>query len=150
MITFIVNNNDSPISFNAGGDSISFSVNDGIVNIGTSNIIEGTAGAAIGGHRAVISSAGKIYYADQANLDHVNRILGITLNAAENNAKIKIQNYGELVETSFNFTPDMPVFVGTNGVLTQIIPSSGFIQQIAIALSSTKIFIENKSPIIIS
>jgi hypothetical protein len=44
----------------------------------------------------------------------------------------------------------MPIYVGGNGGLTQAIPTSGYIQQIATALSATKIFIDIKTLIIIS
>ncbi len=113
-------------------------------------IVQKTAGVALGGHRAVVLDAtAKVIYADQSNLDHANKVLGITTGAAALNALAIIKTYGELTEPTWNWTLNQPVFLGANGLLTQTVPTSGFILIVGFPIEATKLFIEIKQPIII-
>jgi len=115
---------------------------------GSSTEIISTAGTILGGNRAVIIDNDLVYYADYTTLSHRHKIAGITTHSAIQGAEIIIQASGEMTEPSWNWETGKPIFVGGNGYLTQVVPSSGFQLEIASPLSSTKIFIEKKIPII--
>lgn len=107
---------------------------------GDTPILTGIAGMPLGGHRAIVfNTDGTFIYADQSIPDHAERVLGITTGAAEAGAEVTIQTGGELTEPSWTWVLDQPIYLGTNGLLTQAVPTTGFIQQLAIPLSATSI-----------
>lgn len=115
-----------------------------------SSIVKYTAGENLGGHKlVVIDNSEKAYYADTMNTSHLNKVVGITINAAMRNTAADIQTYGILSEPSWNWDILKPVFAGFNGTLTQLVPSVGFIQQVATVISPTKIFINIRAPIVV-
>ena len=114
------------------------------------NIITVTAGASLGGHRAVVIDSGVAQYADSTTTGNATRVVGLTKGAITSGTSGEVQTYGELVEPSFAWTPGEPIYLGTNGQLTQTVPTSGFILQVAIAITATKIFIKQREPILIS
>jgi len=116
-----------------------------------SSIVSYTAGENLGGHKLVIlNSMEKALYASGNNISHVNKIIGVTTGAAAVNTQAEIQTYGQLYEPSWNWDVSKPLFAGINGVLTQSLPASGFIQQVATVISPVKIFINIQPAIIIA
>lgn len=91
----------------------------------------------------------ELEYASSNNLNHVDRILGITTNSANIGNKIIIRLKGNIVNPTWDWDISKPVYLGLDGELTQIIPEEGFIHKIGIASSSTKLFIHLNSRSII-
>lgn len=109
------------------------------------------ADGAIGGHRVVKpTTAGKVGYADKDTLGHGTRILGITRGAASDGANVDVQCDGKMSDSSFAWTPDAAIYCGAAGVLTQVLPVSGTIIQVGIALSVTAMLVEIRQPIVLS
>ena len=104
------------------------------------------ADQAIGGHRVVISTATGCDYADSSNLAHLGKVIGMTNAATSAGNSVKIWPAGKITEPSFNFALG-PVYLSTNGLLTQTPPTTGFIQQIGVALSQTTILVQILNPI---
>lgn len=78
---------------------------------------------AIGGHRLVVlNSDGNAIYADSHNLTHAHKVLGITTGAASAGDTVTVQITGVLSEPSWTWTLDEPIWLGTNGILTQTPP----------------------------
>jgi hypothetical protein len=116
-----------------------------------SSMVLHTAGENLGGHKLVIlNNSEKALYASGSNVVHANKIIGITTGAASVNTQAEIQTYGELSEPSWSWDASKPLFAGLNGALTQAPPSSGFVQQVASVISSTKIFINIQPAIVIA
>lgn len=108
------------------------------------------AGSAIGGLRVVLlASDQRVIYADQTIVEHARRVLGVSLNAAIENDEVTICTGGEVTDPSWNWDTDLPVYLGINGLLTQVAPAIGFSLVIGIALSSTYIFVNIREPIIL-
>jgi hypothetical protein len=106
--------------------------------------------SSVGGSRVVIiNNAGKIEYANSENPDHINKIIGITKFAANANEIIRIQDSGFFEDSSWNWVIGKRLYASTNGIMTQTIPSSGFIQEIGIAISIKKIIIDIKMLIVL-
>lgn len=113
-------------------------------------ILPKTAGENLGGNRVVIiSTDGKAYYADRTNPEHTHKVLGITTGAVNIGESASIQTFGEMTEGSWNWDVTKPLFVGTNGLMTQTAPSSGFVLEIGVPLTPTSIFIDIGKPIIL-
>lgn len=82
------------------------------------------AGENIGGHRAVtVGADGKAYLASPVEAQ-AQAVFGVTTGAAVTGASVTIQCAGVLSEASWSWTPG-PVWLGTDGVLTQTVPTSG-------------------------
>lgn len=112
---------------------------------------ERIAAVALGGHRVVlIDSQGKADYASNDTQAHASRIVGMTTGAADSGATTVIQSYGEITEPSWNWNTSLPVYLGTNGLLTQVAPtapSAKFSVVIGFPISSTTLFVNIGIPI---
>lgn len=110
------------------------------------------ADGAISGHRVVrATSATQVGYCDAGTLAHMFTCLGVTTGAAANGAELEVTNLGELIEPSWSWTAGLPIFCGAQGVLTQTYdPAWAWCLVVAVAETSTKIFIQPRTPIAIS
>lgn len=79
------------------------------------------ASESLGGHRAVTIDG---YYADATNIAHAYKVMGITTGAVTIGATATIKTFGEITESGWNWTIGEPVFLSTNGNLTQTPPVS--------------------------
>ena len=110
-----------------------------------------TAGAALGGHRMVVlNGGGAAIHADCTTPAHLGKVLGMTLGAIADGDSGDVLRAGEVVEPSWNWTLDTPVFLGTAGQLTQVQPVSGFSQIVGFPVSATKLFVSLREPLILS
>lgn len=106
-----------------------------------------TAVGPLSGHRVVRAVEGGTSYASNDQAADADAILGITLEAADSGAPIRIAASGPMTDPSWSFTPG-PVFVGVGGLLVQPAPSgAAFIRQIAQALAPDQLLILNRPPI---
>lgn len=96
---------------------------DGIASQQNGTIYRAIADTSISGHRAVIRTASGISYASNDNLSHKLATIGVTLNAANVGDMVTVIVYGEITEPSWNWTPNLPVFLGVNGNLVQVAPN---------------------------
>lgn len=113
------------------------------------NFVEFPAAVPLGGHRAVRLQAGQAVYANSTATADAHLVLGLTLGAVDAGGTAQIQTTGVLAEPSWAWTPDLPVFCGLAGGLTQIAPTAGFSLIVGTAVSPTAIFIGAKSPIVL-
>lgn len=107
------------------------------------------AGEALGGNRAVKADAsGQAVYA--TNTDAASQhLLGVTTGAASAAANVGVQRAGVMVEPSWSWTPNQPVFLGVNGVLTQTYPTGALLSIIVgFALTPTSIHLSPREPVI--
>lgn len=90
------------------------------------------AGENLSGHRAIyIGSNDQARLADPSTSVE-NPPVGITLGAALIGGLVPIRTSGLATETSWNWLPG-PIYLGANGTLTQIAPSSGAIVRMGTA-----------------
>ncbi len=108
------------------------------------------ASGALGGQRVVRAAfPGYVRYADSSLAADANHVVGISLNAAVDGATVNVAASGEIVEPTWNWEPDMPVFVGLEGRLTQTPPAAGFSLVVAVATSPTSVVVGVKQPIVL-
>ncbi len=105
-------------------------------------IIEAPAGENLSGHKAAAIVSGEALLADHNTAGHRGLVRGVTTGAVANGETARVQVYGPMREASWSWTAGLPLYVGSNGALTQTAPTSGWLQQIAIADSPTQIFID--------
>ena len=85
-------------------------------------------------------------YADHTDLSHVGKVIGFTTAAVEAGSLVKIRSVGELNGFS-GLLPGMPIYLGSNGVITQTPVTSGIQQQVGVANTSNSIIIQIFLPI---
>jgi hypothetical protein len=111
------------------------------------------ADSAIGGHRIVVTSPvsdDDVLYASNTTANHANLVLGITLNAASAGGMLEIVRVGEVSEPTWNWTLGAPIFLGTEGLMTQtppVNPTALFSLVVAFPITPTKIYVSIREPI---
>lgn len=105
----------------------------------------GVAAVALSGHRVVTPQPdGQLNYASNDNLAHLAAPLWITYGAASPGALVDVLLTGVMIEPSWSWTPG-PVYLGVNGLLTQIPPAAPgalFLAQVGTATSPTSLFVD--------
>ena len=96
------------------------------------------------------TTAGKVGYADSSTPAHANIVIGITTGAVSDASPVSVQAFGVMTEPTWAWIPDLPVFCGVNGALTQTPPISGFSLVVGIATSPTDLVVGIKQPINVS
>jgi len=119
---------------------------------GTTDIIlyAYTAGDNLSGHRIVmLDSTGVLVYADNTVAASSLRVLGMTIGSSTLGTLVNVQKFGELVDPSWNWSVNLPIYLGLNGLLTQVPPSNPakFSLIVGFAISATSIFINTQPPI---
>lgn len=106
------------------------------------------AGMDLGGNRAVAMNAdGDLVYADSSNLLHIDKVIGITTGSVINGDICEVRLSGLMQDASFNFDADGNIYLGSNGLLTQVVSSSGFVCQLGIKINSKELFIDIRQSI---
>jgi len=103
-------------------------------NPSSSDGIEVIAKTTIGAYKAVTQNG----YICQPTLADVSNYAGITTVAYVLNDTMTAVRTGRLTEASWLWTPNTPIFIGVDGVLTQTVPSYP-IRRIGWAVSATQI-----------
>lgn len=112
------------------------------------------AAYAISGHKIVlINNTGKAEYGSSDTIEHANRLVGMTTNAALQNESLNILSVGEVTEPSWNWQLDKPVYLGLNGNLTQVepvYPTNRFSVVVGFPITATTLFLNIGYPIILN
>jgi hypothetical protein len=122
---------------------------------GTAQTATGTASLTLSGHRAVVLQPdGTFIYDDSTLLGLRFAPPALTLGAASVGATVSAIIFGYVSEPSWAWTPEEPVFLGPQGILTQVAPSlaagDAFQLQVAVAVSPTTILWAPQAPIVLA
>ncbi len=109
----------------------------------------GTAAVTISGQIAVAASAAGVVPADAATPALAGALLGIAATAALAGGSIEIQGAGQMEFGGWAWTPGAPVYAGAGGVLTQVPPTTGFLQIVGVAQDATTLVIALGDPILL-
>jgi len=114
-------------------------------------VVERVAGETISAHRIVKRGLdGKLYYASCTNLDDIDRIVGLSLNAAEAGGVVRVLVLGTCKDPSFNFDVTKPLFLGVNGRLVQYVPDVAlFVQRLGRVVGPQEILIDLDESIVL-
>lgn len=102
------------------------------------------AGEAMNANTPVVVQGGVAYKASNLNAQHLGCVFGISQTATLAGESVKIVVLGILENQAWNLSAG-PVFLG-NGVLTQTVPTSGFVQILGTAMSASKMSINLQQP----
>jgi hypothetical protein len=88
-----------------------------------------------------LNSSGLLIYADNSNYQS-SQTIGVSMNSGNAGDIIKVKTFGELQDTSFSFSLDDSLFLGSNGSIDNTPPTSGVYLKIGKAIKSDTIFID--------
>lgn len=111
---------------------------------------QGTAAVPLGGHRVVRGARDALTYASAADPTHGDDVQGVTLHAAGAGELVNVQGGDEVVEPSWNWIPQEPVYLGLDGLLTQDAPApptAAFVLTIGFASSADSLVVRIEPPI---
>ena len=104
--------------------------------------VELPAGENLSALRIVSRQGSQYLLSDPSSDSSVLAIAGLVTSAAPLGAMVKPLGYGEYEDLSWNWTAGLSIFLGPQGVLTQLPPTSGWRQVVARPLNSTTIAIQ--------
>lgn len=100
----------------------------------------------LGGLRVLLADQS---YADQSNINSYGKVIGLSKGAVVTGGLLEIVTASEL-DGFTGLIPNTQVYLGLNGLITQTVPTSGFIQQLGVALTSTSILVNISLPLLLS
>lgn len=110
------------------------------------------AGENIAAFRMVALIDDELVLANQADESHAYAIAGITLTAATTGQSPSVQRSGMVVNPAWSWTPGEPIYLGSNGQLTQdgTAITSGFLLPLGWAAEATRLWLEIGQPTFLS
>ncbi|MBD2437363.1 hypothetical protein [Nostoc sp. FACHB-110] len=107
-----------------------------------------TAATSLAAYRMMtLNTSGEAIYADNTNSDHIASVWAINKKAVSTGQTVTGQTFGEIENLAWAWTPQDPIFLGANGTLTQVPPTTGFVLTVGWAMTPSKMFIDIKQAI---
>lgn len=110
------------------------------------NYIKINASIPLGGHRIVTVDG---YYADCNDINTMYKVAGLIISASASGNEVDAYIKGEITESSWNWELGKPLFLGSNGLLTQELPVTGYILKLGIPKLNNTILLDINQQIII-
>lgn len=105
------------------------------------NLITKIADETISALRGVrATSSERVALADKDSYTEA-EVLGVSLNAGNVGDNIRIVTFGEIKDSFFNFPLNEPIFLGDNGLITDVAPIEIFNKPIGYSLGPGAIFV---------
>ena len=107
-----------------------------------------SAAVNISGNQIVtFNDSGLIIQANNTIHTHANKVIGMAVGSTLIGDQVKIRPNGVITEPGWNWTLDIPIFLGTNGLATQIEPITGFSLILGFPITSTSMMLHIQEPI---
>lgn len=114
----------------------------------------GIARAVVSGHRAVIMTSTGIRHADLTRTADADEVVGISENAAAIGDSVVIIRRGLMIEPSWHWTPDVPIWCAIGGTLTQTPPDTAggdsWLWLIGFAIATDTMVVNPRDPIVLT
>jgi hypothetical protein len=113
------------------------------------------AGSTISGQKAVVQQVdGTLIYDDSTEAGFMDRPPYLSLNGATVGNAVTCVVFGFVEEPTWSWTPDLPIYLGPNGALTQTVPTlaagNRFSLQLGVPSSPTQILWDPQIPVTLS
>ena len=124
---------------------------DGTVPSDVSTIrVNVTLGENVSQYRVIAVLNGLGYLADKDTAAHTSMVVGISVSSGITTQTIEIQTFDEFTEGTWSWDTTKPIYLGNSGVLTQTVPTTGFLQRVAKPITATRIMIDIDDPIVLA
>ena len=105
------------------------------------------AAAALTSGLCVMQTAAGIVPALADNIGDVAAFLGVAQQGGAAGAPVSVVTSGYVSDTSFNFSPDLPIFLSDAGQLTQTVPSAGVLLIVGYPCGTDGLIVRPQIPI---
>lgn len=112
------------------------------------SIAQLTASTNLSGHIGVKLVNGMLEVVNNQDLTSAGKLVGITVTAVSALAQVEVIFGGELLGF-VGLIPDAKLYLQSNGTISSTFPTTGYVQQVGIAISSTSALINIQPPIIL-
>ncbi len=99
------------------------------------------------GYAVKLNALNQLERCSAFNATHLNTLIGLAKQTGNIGNVIAVAEDEFMTNTAWAWQPDKPVFLGTDGTLTQSLIGVVFVQQVGVALTPTKIVIRISQPI---
>ena len=99
------------------------------------------------GYAVKVNALNQLERCSAFNATHLNTLIGLAKQTGNIGNVIAVAEDEFMTNTAWAWQPDKPVFLGTDGTLTQSLIGVVFVQQVGVALTPTKIVIRISQPI---
>jgi len=102
-----------------------------------------TAGEVIGAHKIVArgDALGRVFLADNTNGLTIHNVAGMTTKSAVEGGDAEVMTYGPVTDPGFSLDPSRGIWVGTEGVIVQDPPMSGYLLPLGYVINPQTLFI---------
>lgn len=99
-----------------------------------------TAGEDISAYNVLAQgSDGKVYVADSSDTSDIQKVIGLAETSASTDDSISVRSVGKMTNAGWSWTPGAKLYYTNSGTLTESVPATGFVQQVAVAETATTI-----------
>lgn len=95
-----------------------------------------------------VNFLGKVIPCGNTSINEVNSYIGLATNSASAGQDVIVKTAGLIEDASFTFILNSPIFIGSNGQLTQIFPTTGYIKIIGWPITTNKFILNSQQPIV--
>lgn len=116
----------------------------------TSGTLTGDAAVALSALRVVTTDANAdLIYADSSDVTQLAKTVALTLQAfTEGEAAVAVLS-SVVIDQGWNWDLELPIFIGTAGLLTQTAPTTGYLRQVATPISATSLYFEPQEAVLL-
>lgn len=114
---------------------------------GNANTFTVESSISLSGQRIIANTASGIVYASRDLLETVQTVLGFTKNAG---TTLEVIAQGVYSDPTMAWDPLFPLWLGINGELTQVRPTTGYLLEVGKVITPTEIIINIQEPIILA
>ena len=98
-----------------------------------------TSGMDIVVNRLVYVKNGLAYHADNSTFDTASHVVGLATQSVSSGGSLQVLAFGDRTDVSWTFTGNEQLWLGSNGQLLTMAPTSGILVQVGVVTSSTSI-----------
>jgi hypothetical protein len=109
-------------------------------------LLQRYAGEDISALRVVYELNNQVFYLDPEDEMHIELLLGVTFTSAQAQQLLSVQPGGVMDDSGWSWVPG-PIWLGSNGTITQSPPATGYDVRIGAAVSPTRITLNLQDPI---
>lgn len=103
------------------------------------------------GDIVILTETNVLMRANQSNLDHIYRVVGLVMDPVITGQSVRVLHYGVLEYVSWDFSANLqaPQYLGTTGNLLTICPTEGFMLIVGMSVGNNKLFVNLSIPIVL-
>ena len=97
----------------------------------------------------MLSAAGEVLPASSDNVTHAGKVIGIALQTGVAGDLVEVCRGGVITNLGWGLSPTENYFLGIDGFITNVVPMTGFLQEVGIAETADSMYLDLQPPTIL-